>query len=201
MSTEVLEQVKQEIDSKPRVERFEVPAFPADLAGDEIAIPTARPLVGEGDVFVESSLIAPISLRTRPFAENWNLVEDQSVRDIEEALRAEGWHFFYLVPDLRRTGMARGSENAMRKALTKVLQRAFAQGFNTVEIASCRTKRVSGIHRAEIVARLRHIQESPYLFVTNEEMRRRMSRVSARIGLVHLRPWHLGHNYREYKPF
>lgn len=201
MSTEVLEQVQQEIDSKPPAELFEASALPADFTVDETAVLTAPPSVGECDMFVESSLIAPVSLRTRPFAENWNLVEDKRVRDIEGELRAEGWHFFYVVPDVRSTAMARRPGNAIRKALAKVLQRAFEQGLNAVEIASLQTTRVLGIYRAEVVARLRHIQESPYLFVTDEEMRQRMLRVSARSGLIRLRPWHLGRNYREYKPF
>ena len=200
MSTDVLERVKEEIEPKPPAELFEVSPLPAGVAVDETAGLTAPP-VGECDVFVESTLVAPVSLRTRPFAADWNLVEGKRVRNIEEELNAEGWHFFYVASDVKGAAMARLPENAIRKALAKVLQKAFEQGLNTVEIASLRTTKLFGIHRAEVVARLRHIQESPYLFVTNEQMRQRLLRVSARVGRIRLRPWHFGRSYREYKPF
>jgi hypothetical protein len=138
---------------------------------------------------------------THPFTAGWNLVEGKRVREMEQELSANGWNFFYVVPDVRGTAMARRPENAIHKALGKVLQRAFEQHLNTVEIASLKVSKLFGIHRAEVVATVRHIQESPYLFVTNQEMRQRMLRTSARTGLIHLRPWHLGHDYREYKPF
>lgn len=183
MSTEAVEQMQQEIESQRPPELFEVPALPADFASDETAVLTSPPPVGECDVFVESSLIAPVSLWTRPFVDNWNLVKGKRARDIEDELRAEGWHFFYVVPDFRSTAMARRPENAIRKALAKVLQRAFERGLNTVEIVSLQTRRVLGIHRAELIARPRHIQKSPYLFSTNEEMHQRMLREIPRLGL------------------
>jgi hypothetical protein len=205
MSTEVLEQVHEEIHRKPTAELLEMPAIPAESTVRETPRETVEvttpPPVGECDVLVESTLIAPVSLRTHPFIEGWNLVQDKGVRKIEQELTANGWHFFYVVPGVRRTAMSRRPENAIRKALGKVLENAFAQSLNTIEIASVRVSELFGIHRAEVVARLRHIQESPYLFVSNEEMRQRMLRVGARAGLLHLRPWHRGRNYIEYKPF
>ena len=204
MKTEVLEQVQEEeIRAKPPAELSQLTAPRSKATADETTFGKVRVLasVGEGDLFVESTLIAPISLKTQPFAEGWNLVQGKRVREMEQEINAEGWHFFYVVPDVKGTAMAGRPENAVHNALAKILQSAFNQGLNTVEIASLKVTKLFGIHRAEVVARLRHIQASPYLFVTNEEMRQRMLRTSARTGLIHLRPWHLGHDYREYKPF
>jgi hypothetical protein len=200
MSTDVLERVQEKIQARPEVELFEVAEVPTKFTIDEGPAPVVPP-VGERDVFVASTLMAPISLRTRPFAEGWNLVEGKRVREMERELTANGWHFFYVVPDVEGIAIARRPENAIRKALAKVFERAFEQGLNTVEIASLRVSKLFGIHRAAVVARGRHIQESPYLFATSEDIRQRMLRISARGGLLHLRPWHLGRNYREYKPF
>lgn len=197
MKTEILEQVQQEIQSKSPAERFEASALPADSTVHETAVLTAPAPVGECDVFVESTLIAPVSLSTRPFAENWNLVEGKRVRDIEQELRAEGWHLFYIVPDLRSTAMARRPENAIRKALAKVFQSADEQALNAVEIASLRIRRVFGVHRAEVVARLRHIQESPCLFSTNEEMHQRMLQVDPTPRTIPLTPGFVGRSYAE----
>jgi hypothetical protein len=57
------------------------------------------PTVGECDVLVESTLVAPIGLKTQPFAAEWRLVKGKRVREIERELRASGWHLFYVIPD------------------------------------------------------------------------------------------------------
>jgi hypothetical protein len=197
MNTEILEHVQQGIQSKSPARFFEVTALPADSTVDETAVLTAPAPAGECDVFVESTLIVPVSLSTRQFAENWNVVQGKRARDIEQELRAEGWHFFYIVPDLTSTAMARHAENALRKALAKVFKRAYEQGLNTVEIASLRTRRGFGIHRAEVVARLRHIQESPYLFSSNEEMHQRMLRAKPTPQTIPLTPGFIGRSYAD----
>ncbi|MBS1842089.1 MAG: hypothetical protein JSS69_02400 [Acidobacteria bacterium] len=197
MNTEILEQVQQEIQSKSPVEFFELSALRDDSAVDETAVLTAPAPIDEWDVFVEFTLIAPISLSTQPFIENWSLVEGKRVRDIEQELRAEGWHFFYIVPDLRSTAIARRPEIAIRRALAGIFQSATRQGLNTVEIASLRTRRVFGVHRAEVVARLRHIQESPYLFQTNEEMHQRMQQEDPTPRTMPLTHGFVGRSYAE----
>jgi hypothetical protein len=159
------------------------------------------PTVGECDVLVESTLVAPIGLNTQPFAAEWRLVKGKRVREIERELRASGWHLFYVIPDANGTGIARRPEDAVRKAFAKVFRKAFEQGLNTLEIASLRVSALFGFYRAQVTVKLRHIQKSPYLFTTNEEMRERMLRVRTRSGLLHIRPWHMGRSYREYKAF
>lgn len=159
------------------------------------------PTVGECDVLVESTLGAPIGLKTQPFAEKWRLVKGKRVREIERELRASGWHLFYVIPDANGTGIARRPEDAVRKALSEVFRKAVEQGLNTLEIASLRVRALLGFYRAVVTVRLRHIQKSPYLFISNEKVREQMLRVRSRFpGLLHIRPWHMGRSYREYKP-
>ena len=83
------------------------------------------PTVGECDVLVESTLVAPIGLKTQPFAAEWRLVKGKRVREIERELRASGWHLFYVIPDANGTGIARRPEDAVRKAFAKVFRKAF----------------------------------------------------------------------------
>ena len=199
MAIEVVDQAQPEV----QVDRRATSAGPSRTS-KAIHERTANivPTVGECDVLVKSTLVAPIGLKTQAFAEEWRLVKGKHVREIERELRASGWHLFYVIPDANGTGIARRPEDAVRKALSKVFRKAFEQGLNTLEIASLRVKALFGFYRAEVTVRLRHIQQSPYLFITNEEIREQMLRARPRFsGLLHIRPWHMGRSYREYKPF
>ena len=125
----------------------------------------------KGDLLVADGLV--LTKKSRPFVHGWILLEDKRARDIEVDLRESGWHFFYLVPDVQGTAIARSRERAVRKALEKICARGRENGVNALEIASVSAIRVLGLHRAKVIAKLRHIQESPYLFTTTEAMHRR----------------------------
>jgi hypothetical protein len=208
VSVQVLEEVQREAGrAQPAVtppERLR----PAESPRREPAHP-ARPEheakapggIGEREILVADSLDAPVSLGTRPFAAGWRRVTGKSARRIEQELDVHGWRFFYLAPDAHARGTALSAEDAIRKALTRIFAQALEQGVNTIEMASVRTKAFLGIHTAEVVGKLRHIQESPYLFATAEEMRRRMSRIGAAVSSIRPRRGQLGRGYREYKAF
>ncbi len=127
--------------------------------------------INEGDLLVADGLV--LTKKSRPFVHGWILLEDKRARDIEVDLRESGWHFFYLVPDVQGTAIARSRERAVRKALEKICASGRENGVNALEIASVSAIRVLGLHRAKVIAKLRHIQESPYLFTTTEAMHRR----------------------------
>jgi len=159
------------------------------------------PGVGECDLLIASGLTSPITLKTRPFAEGWRLMEGKRVRQIERELQANGWNLFYVIPDVHASGIARHPDQAVRKALRKIFRSALEQGVNMLEIASLNKETLFGFHRVKVTAKLRHIQESPYLFSTHEEMRQRSFRVRPVPRTIRLMPHHHGRDYAEYKPF
>lgn len=130
--------------------------------------------INEGCIFVANGILSPITLKSRSFTEGWRLVVDKLAWDIERELREEAWHLFCLVPDVQGAGIARSPDRAVRKALEEVFAKALLNRVNAVEIAALKTKRVFGIYRTAVAAKLRHIQESPYLFTTTEEMHQRV---------------------------
>jgi hypothetical protein len=130
--------------------------------------------INEGSIFVANGILSPITLKSRSFGEGWRLVEDKRVCDIERELRENAWHLFCLVPDVQGVGIARSPDRAVRKALEEVFAKALLNRVNALEIAALKTKKVFGIYRTVVTAKLRHIQESPYLFTTTEEMHQRM---------------------------
>lgn len=127
--------------------------------------------VNEGSLLIANGLV--LTAKSQPFVPGWMLLEDRRAREIEVDLHEGGWHFFYLTPDVQGVGIARSSEGAVRKALEKVCAKGRENGVNALEIASVRTTHILGLYGAKVVAKLRHIQESPYLFTTTEEMHRR----------------------------
>jgi hypothetical protein len=159
------------------------------------------PVIGECDLLIASGVTSPITLQTQPFAEGWRLIKGKRVREIERELQANGWNLFYLIPDVHASGIAHHPDRAVRKALRKIFRSALEQGANMLEIASLNKKDLFGLHRVEVTAKLRHIQESPYLFLAHEEMRQRSLRVKPVIRTIRLMPHHYGRDWAEHKPF
>jgi|SRR5882724_743863 len=164
--------------------------------------PAANPVfpVNEGSIFVANGILSPITLKSRFFAQGWRLVEDKRACDIERELREKAWHLFCLVPDVQGAGIARSPDRAVQKALEEVFAKALLNRVNILEIAALNARRILGIYRIEVVVKLRHIQESPYLLTTAEEMQQRARLVVPVFRTIRLRRWHLGRDYREYKP-
>ena len=178
MTTEIMERAQEQATETGSVRTLPVPLpLPKARRHDprnQQAATTPVIAVNEGSIFVANGILSPIALKSRSFTEGWRLVEDKRAWDIERELREEAWHFFCLTPNVREAGMARSPDRALRKALEKVFAKALVKRVNTLEIATLRTRRFLGIHRTEVVAKLRHIQESPYLFTTTEEMHQRV---------------------------
>ena len=151
----------------------------------------------ECDLLVAADLVTPALLETQPFVESWRRVEGKRIREIERELQTNGWNLFYLIPDVSASGIARYPERAVQKAVRKILGSAVERGVNTLEIASIKIETLFGFHRANVTAKLRHIQESPYLFSTHEEMRQRMLQVKPEPQPIPLTPGFIGRSYAE----
>lgn len=183
MTTEIMERAQEQATETGSVRTLPVPLpLPKtrrhDPRNQQVAT-TPVIAVNEGSIFVTNGILSPITLKTRSFAEGWRLVENKRAWDIGRELREEAWRFFYLIPDVRGAGIARSPDRAVRKALEKVFAKALVKRVNTLEIATLRTRRFLGIHRTEVVAKLRHIQESLYLFTTTGEMHQRVPVIMA----------------------
>jgi hypothetical protein len=156
--------------------------------------------INEGSIFVANGILSPITLKSHSFTKGWRLVEGKGAWNIERELHGKAWHFFYLGPNVQGAGIARSPDRAVRKALEKVFANALMNRVNTLEIVSVTTMRLWGVYRTEVIAKLRHIQESPYLFTTVEEMQQRTRLVRPVFPRIRLRCWHLGRDDREYRP-
>jgi len=202
VNTEILEHPKPEIGRGRLTEDLRKHPVPTRAPRQEPTgwTPTIAG-IGECDLLIASGLTSPITLKTQPFAEGWRLMEGKRVPEIERELQANGWNLFYVIPDVHASGIARHPDQAVRKALRKIFRSALEQDVNMLEIASLNKKNLFGLHRVEVTAKLRHIQESPYLFSAHEEMRQRSLRVKPVIRTIRLMPYHYARDWAEHKPF
>ena len=201
MTTEIMDRVQEAAETRTSPERRPLREVRRRNSLPPQAAPNPVIAVNEGSIFVANGIVSPITLKSHSFAEGWCLVRGKGAWDIERELQEQAWLFFYLIPNVQGAGIARSPDRAVRKALEKVFANALVNRVNTLEIVSVKTTRILGVYRTEVVAKLRHIQESPYLFTTVEEMRQRALRVKPLFRTTRLRRWHLGRDYREYNHF
>lgn len=134
--------------------------------------------VREGDILFRGSSPLPIALNFRAAIEGENLIEGTTANEVESLLQKAGCHFFCLTPDIRATRFAHSEETAVQKALSHLFAKAVINRINAVEIDEVLTRQIFGMYGVTVTAKMRHIQESPYLFLTEDGMRQRLSRVS-----------------------
>ena len=117
-------------------------------------------------VLLRRDLAAVVHLDTEPFSPDWAVAMERDPRIVEDNLRQAGWRFIWVVPVMKASAFARGTEPALRKAVQKILTVATERGLNALEIKKVELRRILGFDRASVTAQLRNIQQSPYLLTT-----------------------------------
>jgi hypothetical protein len=94
---------------------------------------------------------------------SWKLLPEMDGFTVERALSEAGWHFFFMVPEIRLGALSLNPNKALRAALKKLFSAVEAQNFNALEIVGITAKRFLGLNYVTIVAHPRHIKKSPFL--------------------------------------
>lgn len=117
-----------------------------------------------GSVLIKSDASLPDSLQfeSKRYG-SWNLLSGADGFQVGRRLSDVGWHFFFMVPEVRNGVLSSNRNRGLRKALKKILSAIEAQSFNAVEIAEINTRRLLGLSYVEIVAYPRHVKNSPFL--------------------------------------
>jgi hypothetical protein len=76
---------------------------------------------------------------------------------------------------------------------------ASAEGLNAIEVVQVRMRRFLGIPWVQVTAKLRHVQEGPYLFKAAEQLAFEIQRVRTSISTIQMAGRRLGREYRQYK--
>jgi hypothetical protein len=136
----------------------ETPMIPAPVV---IATPQE---IRTGSVLVKSDVRLPDSVlfESKHFGP-WTLLTKADGFGFERMLSEEGWHFFFMVPQIALGALSFSPSKAMRAALKKAFAAVEAQGFNALEIVEITTQHILGLHYVKIVAHARHVKNSPFL--------------------------------------
>jgi len=136
---------------------------------DLSAIPTPVVLasmedIRAGSVLLRSDARLPefVHFESKQYS-RWRILTDANGFDVERTLSEAGWHFFFIVPEIRAGGLSFHRNQGLRKALKKLLSEVEAYNFNALEIVEIKTRSFMGLNQVEVVAHPRHVKNSPFL--------------------------------------
>jgi len=117
-----------------------------------------------GSVLIKSDARLPEALHFESKQHGtWKVLTDTNGFEVERMLSEVGWHFFFLVPEIKIAALSFNRNQAIRTALKKVFAAVDEQDLNALEIVKITAKRILGLHYVSIVAHPRHAKNSPYL--------------------------------------
>ncbi len=118
-----------------------------------------------GTVFIREGTPLPEDFRieTEPFAAGWMLVKYPDGYGLSRAILNAHWTFFCLSTETSATALGFDEENTVRKAVTRILEKANSTSFNSLEIARVASTRFLGVFYSSVHARFRHVKKSIYL--------------------------------------
>ncbi len=120
-----------------------------------------------GSLLVHTSYELPGLLQVQgpEVVPEWRVLSGIDANTAEQELERLGWHFFYVVAaDPLARGMALDRNEAVRRAVVNLAERARSERLNALEISDVRVRGYGLIHVARVAANFRHIGASPYLF-------------------------------------
>lgn len=128
-----------------------------------VVIATTRD-VRPGSVLIKSDVCLPKSVyfESKQYGE-WKVLTAVNGFEVERRLSQEGWHFFFMVPEIRVGAMSVNHSKALRAALKKAFCAVEDQDFNALEIGEITAKRFVGLHYVRVVVYPRHMRHSPFL--------------------------------------
>jgi hypothetical protein len=117
-----------------------------------------------GSVLVKSDVVLPdsVSLACKRYGA-WKLVTETDGVGFDRMVSEAGWHFFFMVPEIRVGALSVNRNNAIRLALKKALAAVEGQNLNALEIVNISVKRVLGLYHVRFVVHPRQLKQSPYL--------------------------------------
>jgi hypothetical protein len=102
-------------------------------------------------------------LESEPYSGNWRLVKVLDGFALDRNVRAAGWNFFFMAPEVKAVFLGGLGAKKIQKALTRILRKVKQEHFNGLEVTEIVAKRFLGVPYAVVSAHSRHAQQSCYL--------------------------------------
>ena len=115
-----------------------------------------------GTMLIESGASLPecILLEGKPYLSGWTLVSSHGLDQLGTAVNQAGWTFFFMAGEIKITAFGLDKEQAVRRAVKRVITNVESHKCNCVEITEVSAKSFLGMPYVNVIAHSRHIQES-----------------------------------------
>ena len=107
-------------------------------------------------------------LESEPYDAGWRLVKNLDGYGLGRKIDEAGWTFFCQAGDIKAVVFGFDEQQMVRRAVKRILAKVESGKFNCLEITRVAKQRFLRVPYASVSARLRHIQESVFLFETKE---------------------------------
>ena len=114
-----------------------------------------------------ASLPHKFSLPGQPIYDGWVSVDSDTAHDVDEKVRALGWHFMWLAMNSSGIGVGVTPEMAIKRAMRAGLD-GLTTRFNTAELMKVTVRKYPGFHVARVHLASRHVQECASLGLVDE---------------------------------
>jgi hypothetical protein len=114
-----------------------------------------------GTILVEGGACMPESLRLEgsPYSSGWRSVSNFDLNELDTAIQKAGWTFFFMAGEIKITAFGFDQEQAVRRAVKRVITNVESHQCNCVEITGVSAKSFLGMPYVNVSAHSRHIQE------------------------------------------
>lgn len=123
-----------------------------------------------GKLFIREGTLLPraLQIESEPYMSGWRSVKSLDGYGLGRKIHDAGWTFFCLAYKTKAGSFGINGEQMARRATEQILANRKLEKFNSLEIVQVVSKRFLGIRHVTVFAQSRHIQESPFLFRTND---------------------------------
>jgi hypothetical protein len=127
-----------------------------------------------GKLFIREHAILPggLIIETEAFIPGWRAVRDCDGYRLGRKIEEANWNFFFLAGEVTATVFGRVGPSTLRRALASILAKPAVRKFNSLEIATTRSRWFLGIPFVTVTANFRHIQQSLALDRANDFTRK-----------------------------
>ena len=120
------------------------------------------PTIQVGTVLInDSPLITQLfGLDSEACAGDWSVVMKLDGFALDRKIRAAGWNFFFMAPEVKVKFFGAVGAKKVQNALIRILAKVKRQHFNGLEVTGIVAKHFLGVPYATVSAHSRHIQQS-----------------------------------------
>jgi len=117
-----------------------------------------------GAILIKEGALLPESLRleSEPYTKGWRLVKNLGGYELDQRISKAGWTFFSMVGAVKATGFGLGRQEALRRAVKRVIASLESKELNCLEITQAAAHCFLRLTCVSVSAYLRHIRQAPW---------------------------------------